>query len=58
MEDRVDIVVVFAVLEEVLASERGLVGEELDMDRANRRIERCRRGGIGLGGVLCGHIGL
>ena len=57
MEDCVDIVVVLAVLEEVFAGERGLVCEERDMDRANRRVERRRRSGIGLAGVLGGHDG-
>lgn len=57
MEDCVDIVVVLAVLEEVLAGERGLVCEERDLDRANRRVECGRRSGIGLAGVLGGHDG-
>lgn len=57
MEDCVDVVVVLAVLEEVLAGERGLVCEERDLDRANRRVECGRRSGIGLAGVLGGHCG-
>lgn len=57
MEDCVGIVVVLAVLEEVLAGERGLACEERDLDRANRRVERGRSSGIGLTGVLGGHNG-
>lgn len=57
MEDCIRIVVVLAVLEEVFAGERGLVCEERDLDRANRRVERGRRSGIGLAGVLGGHGG-
>lgn len=57
MEDCVDIVVVLAVLEEIFAGERGLICEERDLDRANRRVERRRRSRIGLAGVLGGHDG-
>lgn len=57
MEDCIGIVVVFAVLEEVLAGKRGLICEERDLDGANRRVERGRRSGIGFASVLGGHYG-
>lgn len=57
VKDCAGIVVVLAVLKEVFAGERGLVCEERELDGANRCVERRRRSGIGLAGVLGGHDG-
>lgn len=55
MEYCTGIVVVLAMLEEVLAGERGLVREQSNVNGPDGRIQSGRRGGIRLTGVLGGH---